>query len=1188
MDGGQQQETGVHVRFLRDRVADNDQFGAHSRIAKAIAKTIRTDQATRVIGLLGDWGSGKSTVLHLLKKDLEHDDETGRSTHFFVYDAWIHQSDPVRRAFLEKLIEFLENEGLTKRENWQRALDRLTRRSEEHDIESTPTLTGYGKWIIPSVMLFPVGVQLIGKANEDTLSVWFFDLPAQLTGLVLVLLPFLIVALALLVEQLRRLWSTKSGYKHREQQPGGSVLTVFVNKQVDRVKNRIIKTPDPTAIEFRELFREVFAKVANEKRRLVFVIDNLDRIPEQEAATMWSTVRSFFAEHDSQKMEERSPSDPWVILPLDPNAVRRIHARAGTPQEAEEISEAFLEKTFDVVYRVNPPVVSDWQAYFETRLRQALGAAASDDVVHTAIRILEKRVISGDLLSADPEMSERSWQITPRRMNAIVNEIAALRQQWGDEVPLTVLALYVIYRRDTEKNLLSFIQRTDVKILMAGTKEGWERDLVAVHFGVDPDRAMQVLIADRLFASIDRENHEEFRKLAAVPGFPSVLRRLIDRRGGELGWRGITVLAALIEKAGLSEPGAKTGLMHMLRTTWNTVVRWPIVSSMVGEGIRALLKSATVESEREALRQSIRIALGNVETAGVKREFAEAWLDAAAAVSNGGNSGSLGPLSVPDIEGDGAGDFYLAVTMLAWEQKKYAGLLPLLVPKNEAAVIGRLAARAIDARWCDRTWLEIEALAATKQRFSWHILADRTADTVLRTRNLSPDPDLDLTAAAFNALAIMRSRYRIDDGRIEKCSDEQAKRFGDEQVGELIRSESLYNVFLAAHSANHVALQGAIIGAVLLKHPLFYLLEQFRDRQQLRELVQYIKKESRPEVEEQVIAFVRIFGGSIRDLVQAHEMRPDVWSVARKIFQQFVREGNLGEIDLDHLIEKTSEYLAMLDPGGRDTFVDLLAKDPRVMDKLGTDWMKQNPDNAYKILQRLARPEGLHKAKCASIVRKIGEGISKEAWEKAIQENAQPVPLVTSLVDEYSFEFGTALSDALIAIVDRYIVPDATAPDQRIVTRWSKLGRTLSPTVRAAYSRTLRDRLLGPGDIGKKILFLDAAPEHLWTEGDFDEKVDESIKFLVAPMLEERKGRNWLRQNAKTVSQWIRNGTHDSVNYLAESVGFKVLRSLQGEKPLKAFLDLAKDLGLERLAAETRTKLDSLKGEGAAPTDHAT
>lgn len=66
-----------------------------------------------IIGLEGDWGSGKSNVI----KQLSDISGFDRSYYLFTYDAWGHQEDLQRRSILEVLTtelikkEFLVGKG---------------------------------------------------------------------------------------------------------------------------------------------------------------------------------------------------------------------------------------------------------------------------------------------------------------------------------------------------------------------------------------------------------------------------------------------------------------------------------------------------------------------------------------------------------------------------------------------------------------------------------------------------------------------------------------------------------------------------------------------------------------------------------------------------------------------------------------------------------------------------------------------------------------------------------------------------------------------------------------------------------------------------------------------------------------------------------------------------------------------
>src|SRR6185437_3779744 len=112
-----------------DNPSQEDEFRGHphQRVADAVASVILSNEGGRAIGLEGTWGSGKSTVIELVRTRLakhELSNPTARKSSFFVFDTWAHQSDPLRRVFLEELIRCLEDEAVP-REKWSEKFEEL-------------------------------------------------------------------------------------------------------------------------------------------------------------------------------------------------------------------------------------------------------------------------------------------------------------------------------------------------------------------------------------------------------------------------------------------------------------------------------------------------------------------------------------------------------------------------------------------------------------------------------------------------------------------------------------------------------------------------------------------------------------------------------------------------------------------------------------------------------------------------------------------------------------------------------------------------------------------------------------------------------------------------------------------------------------------------------------------------------
>jgi hypothetical protein len=338
-EGAQPEEHSVN--FLSDETVADDFFGSHKRVADAVAVAIRTMGEPGVIGVLGPWGSGKSTVVRLVTDQLF-------STHrVFTYDAWLHQSDPPRRSFLEQFRGFLVANGFAAKDARQAEFDTINRRTEVTTTESTPHLTKSGGLLLLTLAAVPFSTRFLGvdwakvtyNSPADKLQAWVFPL-----SLLISILP-LLVALAMVGWQ--RLCRRNNASKH-------SILNLVVNRQVSTQTSRVTKTPEPTTIEFQELFRTLLRDAASKGAKLVIVVDNLDRIREEEAVEMWNTIRSFFLGALPNREKAGTINSPTVLLPLDPHGIARLYKEDDKDAD-QRLVRSFMDKTFDVVFHVSAP-----------------------------------------------------------------------------------------------------------------------------------------------------------------------------------------------------------------------------------------------------------------------------------------------------------------------------------------------------------------------------------------------------------------------------------------------------------------------------------------------------------------------------------------------------------------------------------------------------------------------------------------------------------------------------------------------------------------------------------------------------------------------------------------------------------------------------------------------------------------
>lgn len=562
------------TNVLADSPASTDAFGSHEPIASALAEMIVGDEGGRSVALEGRWGSGKSSVIGFLKEKLQQRSEDQYGV--FLFDAWAHRGDPLRRSFLEELVAYFRGQGWAEEGDWSDELDRLSRRKEHHHIEREPVLTTPGKFVAVSLLLTPVGYAVTAAAFG-----WLgFNWRIFGAGLLLALLPAIIAGLAKLAP------STVADDQ--------SYLSLFINQTQDRIKRTKVRTPNPTSIEFHSIFQRVLSEVlGSQKRTLVVAVDNLDRIEAEEALDIWSTMRTFF---EFRQMSGSAWSDQlWLIVPFDRSGLEKLWSEEivdadGSSEEptSERAVDAFLEKSFQVRYHVPPPVTSGWRKYFRDELGQALPKHQDADQQYRISRIYEINRQSKDK------------DITPRDVKLFINDLGAVHRQWCETIPLAMQALYVTHREilESDRDVLEDPEFVDDKVKRLVGVEEWQKYLAALHFNVEPSEAMQVWMGSRveeLIVAREKKGREELRQLSKTPGFGQICERIIEDSSRE--WvrsepTSLTAVANNIDRLPLEfeSKAREERIWHSLKDSCLDVPKWDQIDREASRGLLEVLQ----------------------------------------------------------------------------------------------------------------------------------------------------------------------------------------------------------------------------------------------------------------------------------------------------------------------------------------------------------------------------------------------------------------------------------------------------------------------------------------------------------------------------------------------------------------------------------------------------------------------
>lgn len=512
------QNVSDYPRFISDKPAGLDCFKGHSqeRLAHSICDYMRKADAVpdgkeqkmssmpRIIGLEGGWGSGKSNVVSMVEKVLAKD-----GCYIFTYDAWGHQEDLQRRSILETMTGQLIKDGVLQGKvkiqlrngkdyeaAWNDHLSLLLSNKTTTIRKSTPKLTSAAFRGIGIVALFAICSLVAGQLieNVDDFKCWWW-------------IDAIPVALAAVVACAYRI---KDGC-------WDNIFRMVDHTNNDTIDEEYTSSEEPSVAEFKNWMRAISDYLGSDSKRLyrklVIVFDNMDRLPSEKVMQLWSSIYSFFAGGEFEKI--------WVVIPYDYKHL--CHAICGNGEDesakkenAERIKH-FISKTFPITYHVPQPVITDYEELFYTYFDMAFGKGEHD-----------RKHICQVFTHLRP-------QANPRTVIRFVNELVAMRLQWNDKkYRLQNLALYILkkdYIHYDEKGL-------DVQLLSVGLfdeigafypdKDKVRTELCQYAYGLDDENmASELPLSNELKRQIDAGG--SVKDYFANPAFLSVIEKLINK-----------------------------------------------------------------------------------------------------------------------------------------------------------------------------------------------------------------------------------------------------------------------------------------------------------------------------------------------------------------------------------------------------------------------------------------------------------------------------------------------------------------------------------------------------------------------------------------------------------------------------------------------------------------------------------
>lgn len=559
-------------KILREKAVDADAFedNTHERVATSLLSLIESEEKGISIGLEGTWGSGKSTVISILRKKLK---EKNCSIPLFQFDAWAHEGDPLRRIFLESLVDFLQEycEKSIDDKELLKIKKQISNREKITETKTNVSTTILGKLLAFTLLLVPVGTTLFSKVDYEKLLILGQPYWSFIFG-ILSFIPVTVFAGSLIYHVIKKIKNKEKVYV--------SKICSFKMETIISGLFAIFGTVLLLQVDFGNLFVSIqsrfliFGLIAILAPILVLVINLFYRIHKKikEKKEIWVSSNWSFTQGDSTKTDTSQISEDnerssiefekyfYEVMGLVFDKKTKINKLVLVIDNLDRIDshdslkiwstlQTFLQnrnhadkekECFSKIWIIVPYDPEGLSALWDTDKKKPISKSFFDKCFQLRMEV-PKPIFTGWEKFARDRMKEclEGWKQddideivrilritrnglndipTPREIKNYINQVGFLASQFGKEIPIGSIAYYVCWRELGHKSVEE-IRSSLIKPELMDTRHlslmpsSCIKDLAGLTFAVSPEKGEQLLLEPQIANCLKKADHKAFYEI---------------------------------------------------------------------------------------------------------------------------------------------------------------------------------------------------------------------------------------------------------------------------------------------------------------------------------------------------------------------------------------------------------------------------------------------------------------------------------------------------------------------------------------------------------------------------------------------------------------------------------------------------------------------------------------------------
>ncbi|MFY9301271.1 MAG: P-loop NTPase fold protein [Candidatus Nitrosotenuis sp.] len=306
-------ENNIKIDYFRDksltRLSD-DKFN-HKHYVKVLIDIITKCETPINVGLYGRWGVGKSSILDMLEDEIKNGTLSSQFRYVKV-DAWGLSSRSLKQEVLVAINESLKS------------LPYATIENKLYGIEEGTFLDIRSSWkrLITLFGVFTISM-ILGYVILSSQNLWK---PENIIPII--------------------------GYSSL------ATIAVSILNFVIRPSKRIVPQKE-SSFHFSQIYQKMINKEMKKRRKLIVVIDNLDRCEDKMAVNLLGLIQTFMTRENCINI---LACDDEAIV----NHLRRVKGSSYTEREGNE----FLSKFFQVTIRIPQFIPENLESYVVDLMKQ--------------------------------------------------------------------------------------------------------------------------------------------------------------------------------------------------------------------------------------------------------------------------------------------------------------------------------------------------------------------------------------------------------------------------------------------------------------------------------------------------------------------------------------------------------------------------------------------------------------------------------------------------------------------------------------------------------------------------------------------------------------------------------------------------------------------------------------------------